>query len=47
MRVAAVDIRDAATVLLVSDRPELHVLMLEVEPESGGARDYRDRSGRH
>jgi membrane-bound serine protease (ClpP class) len=22
-------------------------LMLEVEPESGGARDYRDRSGRH
>ena len=22
-------------------------LVLEVEPETGGARDYRDRSGRH
>jgi hypothetical protein len=22
-------------------------VLLEVEPEAGGARDYRDRSGRH
>ena len=29
MKVAAVDVRDAATVILVSDRPDLHVLMLE------------------
>ena len=29
MRALAVEIRDAATVILVSDRPDLHVLMLE------------------
>jgi len=56
MRVAAVDIRDAATVLLVSDRPELHVLMLERTSRAvfspgatvfpGGAVDAADRDAR-
>jgi 8-oxo-dGTP pyrophosphatase MutT (NUDIX family) len=56
MRVAAVDIRDAATVLLVSDRPDLHVLMLERTSRAvfspgatvfpGGAVDAADRDAR-
>src|SRR5690349_22102925 len=56
MRVAAVDIRDAATVILVSDRPDLHVLMLERTSRAvfspgatvfpGGAVDPADREPR-
>jgi 8-oxo-dGTP pyrophosphatase MutT (NUDIX family) len=56
MRVAAVDIRDAATVILVSDRPDLHVLMLERTSRAvfspgatvfpGGAVDAADRDVR-
>ncbi len=56
MRVAAVDIRDAATVILVSDRPDLHVLMLERTSRAvfspgatvfpGGAVDVADRDAR-
>jgi 8-oxo-dGTP pyrophosphatase MutT (NUDIX family) len=56
MKVAAVDIRDAATVILVSDRPDLHVLMLERTSRAvfspgatvfpGGAVDAADRDAR-
>ena len=56
MRVAAVDVRDAATVILVSDRPELHVLVLERTSRAvfspgatvfpGGAVDAADRDAR-
>jgi 8-oxo-dGTP pyrophosphatase MutT (NUDIX family) len=56
MRVAAVDVRDAATVILVSDRPDLHVLVLERTSRAvfspgatvfpGGAVDAADRTAR-
>src|SRR5262245_19097841 len=56
MKVAAVDIRDAATVVLVADRPDLHVLMLERTSRAvfspgatvfpGGAVDAADRDAR-
>src|SRR4051812_4394780 len=51
-----IEIRDAATVLLVSDRPDLHVLMLERTSRAvfspgasvfpGGAVDAADREAR-
>jgi 8-oxo-dGTP pyrophosphatase MutT (NUDIX family) len=56
MRAAAVDVRDAATVILVSDRPDLHVLVLERTSQAvfgpgatvfpGGAVDLADRDTR-
>ncbi len=56
MRAAAVDVRDAATVILVSDRPDLHVLVLERTSQAvfgpgatvfpGGAVDPADRDTR-
>ena len=56
MKVAAVAVRDAATVILVSDRPDRHVLMLERTSRAvfspgatvfpGGAVDAADRDAR-